>query len=80
MALSKERLLKVYRDMVMIRRFEEVIEEYAANGTIPGFVHLSIGQEACQAGVVDALKKTDPGSQGTRSHCSVRNRPQISDG
>ena len=36
MALSKERLLKVYRDMVMIRRFEEVIEEYAANGTIPG--------------------------------------------
>ena len=33
MALSKERLLKVYRDMVMIRRFEEVIEEYAANGT-----------------------------------------------
>ena len=31
MALSKERLLKVYRDMVMIRRFEEVIEEYAAN-------------------------------------------------
>lgn len=41
MALSKERLLKVYRDMVMIRRFEEVIEEYAANGTIPGFVHLS---------------------------------------
>ena len=49
MALSKERLLKVYRDMVMIRRFEEVIEEYAANGTIPGFVHLSIGQEACQA-------------------------------
>ena len=82
MALSKERLLKVYRDMVMIRRFEEVIEEYAANGTIPGFVHLSIGQEACQAGVVDALKKTDykfP-DQGTRSHCSVRNRPQISDG
>lgn len=57
MALSKERLLKVYRDMVMIRRFEEVIEEYAANGTIPGFVHLSIGQEACQAGVVDALKR-----------------------
>ena len=35
MALSKERLLKVYRDMVMIRRFEEVIEEYAANGRFP---------------------------------------------
>lgn len=49
MVLDKTRLEKLYRDMVMIRRFEEVIEEYAANGTIPGFVHLSIGQEACQA-------------------------------
>ena len=33
--LSNERLLKLYRDMVMIRRFEEVIETYAANGTVP---------------------------------------------
>ena len=71
MALSKERLLKVYRDMVMIRRFEEVIEEYAANGTIPGFVHLSIGQEACQAGVVDALKKTDYKFPDHRGHGAI---------
>ena len=59
MALEKTRLLKLYRDMYMIRRFEEVIEEYAANGTIPGFVHLSTGQEACAAGVVDCLRTTD---------------------
>lgn len=71
MALSKDRLLKVYRDMVMIRRFEEVIEEYAANGTIPGFVHLSIGQEACQAGVVDALKKTDYKFPDHRGHGAI---------
>lgn len=71
MALSKERLLKVYRDMVMIRRFEEVIEQYAANGTIPGFVHLSIGQEACQAGVVDALRKTDYKFPDHRGHGAI---------
>ena len=55
----------------MIRRFEEVIEEYAANGTIPGFVHLSIGQEACQAGVVDALKKTDYKFPDHRGHGAI---------
>lgn len=69
--LSKERLLKLYRDMVMIRRFEEVIETYAANGTIPGFVHLSIGQEACQAGVVDCLRKTDYKFPDHRGHGAI---------
>lgn len=71
MALSNERLLKLYRDMVMIRRFEEVIQEYAANGTIPGFVHLSIGQEACQAGVVGSLKKTDYKFPDHRGHGAI---------
>ena len=71
MALSKARLVKLYKDMYMIRRFEEVIEKYAANGTIPGFVHLSIGQEACQAGVVDALKKTDYKFPDHRGHGAI---------
>lgn len=71
MALPKERLLKLYRDMVMIRRFEEVIETYAANGTVPGFVHLSIGQEACQAGVIDCLKKTDYKFPDHRGHGAI---------
>jgi TPP-dependent pyruvate/acetoin dehydrogenase alpha subunit len=71
MALKKERLLKLYRDMFMIRRFEEVIEEYAANGTIPGFVHLSIGQEACQAGIIDCLKATDYKFPDHRGHGAI---------
>ncbi|MFL8631055.1 thiamine pyrophosphate-dependent dehydrogenase E1 component subunit alpha [Clostridioides difficile] len=71
MVLDKTRLEKLYRDMVMIRRFEEVIEEYAANGTIPGFVHLSIGQEACQAGIVDALRKTDYKFPDHRGHGTI---------
>lgn len=71
MALEKERLISLYRDMVMIRRFEEIIEVYAANGTIPGFVHLSIGQEACQAGVVKALRKTDYKFPDHRGHGAI---------
>jgi pyruvate dehydrogenase E1 component alpha subunit len=71
MKLPKKRLLKLYRDMFMIRQFEDVIEQYAANGTIPGFVHLSTGQEACQAGVVDCLKKTDYKFPDHRGHGAI---------
>ena len=71
MKLPKKRLLKLYRDMFMIRQFENVIEQYAANGTIPGFVHLSTGQEACQAGVVDCLKKTDYKFPDHRGHGAI---------
>lgn len=71
MALSKERLLELYYDMVSIRRFEEEVEKYSKNGTIPGFIHLSIGQEAAQAGVVGALKKTDYKFPDHRGHGAI---------
>lgn len=71
MALTKDRLWKVYRDMVLIRRFEEEVEKYAQNGTIPGFIHLSIGQEAAQAGVVEALKQTDYKFPDHRGHGAI---------
>jgi len=71
MALSKERLLGLYRDMVLIRKFEDCIQEYAANGTVPGFVHLSTGQEACQAGVVRALRTTDYKYPDHRGHGAI---------
>jgi len=71
MTLSKERMLKVYQDMVLIRRFEEVIEKYSKNGTIPGFIHLSIGQEAAQAGVIDVLRETDYKFPDHRGHGAI---------
>ena len=71
MALSKERLLKVYEDMVLIRRFEEEVEKYSKNGTIPGFIHLSIGQEAAQAGVIEALRETDYKFPDHRGHGAI---------
>ncbi|SRR6056297_6455 len=71
MALSKKRLLGLYYDMVSIRRFEEEVEKYSRNGTIPGFIHLSIGQEAAQAGVIGALKKTDYKFPDHRGHGAI---------
>ncbi|MFP4619462.1 MAG: thiamine pyrophosphate-dependent dehydrogenase E1 component subunit alpha [Spirochaetaceae bacterium] len=71
MALSKKRLQDLYYDMVSIRRFEEEVEKYSKNGTIPGFIHLSIGQEAAQAGVVGALKKTDYKFPDHRGHGAI---------
>jgi pyruvate dehydrogenase E1 component alpha subunit len=71
MALSKERLLKVYEDMVLIRRFEEEVEKYSKNGTIPGFIHLGVGQEAAQAGIIDAIRETDYKFPDHRSHGAI---------
>jgi TPP-dependent pyruvate/acetoin dehydrogenase alpha subunit len=71
MSLPKDRLLKVYVDMVLVRRFEEEVEKFSKNGTIPGFVHLSIGQEATQAGIIDALRETDYKFPDHRSHGAI---------
>jgi pyruvate dehydrogenase E1 component alpha subunit len=71
MSLPKDRLLKVYEDMVLIRRFEEEVEKYSKNGTIPGFIHLGIGQEATQAGIIDVLHETDYKFPDHRSHGAI---------
>jgi acetoin:2,6-dichlorophenolindophenol oxidoreductase subunit alpha len=67
-ALSPERralALQLYSVMVRIRRFEERTEELFRGGELPGFVHLSIGQEACAAGMCTAL---GPGDYITSTH------------
>ena len=53
--LSQERLLRLYRDMLLIRRFEEKAAELRMAGLIPGFLHPYIGQEAVAVGVCAAL-------------------------
>ena len=47
--------LALYRQMVTIRRFEEHAAALYRDGHIPGFCHLSIGQEACAVGACAAL-------------------------
>jgi pyruvate dehydrogenase E1 component alpha subunit len=43
---DKDELLKYYRDMLLIRRFEEKAGQLYGMGQIAGFCHLYIGQEA----------------------------------
>lgn len=71
MALETALLKDLYFDMYAIRRFEEEVEVYSKNGTIPGFIHLSIGQEASQAGPVRALRKTDYKFPDHRGHGAI---------
>ena len=49
-ALSDERLHELFREMLLIRRFEEKVEERFRAGELPGFLHVCIGQEAVAFG------------------------------
>lgn len=68
MQLNREQLLKAWRDMVTIRRFEERVQEEFAKGGIPGFVHLYAGQEASAVGVCSHLGPQDRIASTHRGH------------
>ena len=57
--LSKARLLHAYRQMRLIRDFEERLHVEIATGEIPGFTHLYAGQEAVAVGVCEQLTDAD---------------------
>jgi pyruvate dehydrogenase E1 component alpha subunit len=52
-------LLDIYTRILRIRRFEEQVGKLFAQGQLPGFVHLYIGEEAVGAGVCAALRDDD---------------------
>ena len=53
---SKEQMLEFYRQMMLIRRFEEKAGQLYGLGLIGGFCHLYIGQEAVAVGLQSALE------------------------
>ena len=66
---SKEELLEFYRQMVLIRRFEEKAGQLYGLGFIGGFCHLYIGQEAVAVGIQSALQPgKDSVITGYRDH------------
>jgi pyruvate dehydrogenase E1 component alpha subunit len=65
---SKDELLKYYREMVLIRRFEERAGQLYGMGLIGGFCHLYIGQEAVAVGMYAAAAKGDQVITGYRDH------------
>jgi len=66
--LNREELLRAYRGMVTIRRFEERVQEEFSKGGIPGFVHLYAGQEASAVGVCQHLGPKDYIASTHRGH------------
>ena len=64
----REELLKAYRDMVLIRRFEERAGQLYGMGLIGGFCHLYIGQEAVVVGMQMCLKPGDQVITSYRDH------------
>ena len=65
---SKDQELKAYREMLLIRRFEEKAGQLYGMGFIGGFCHLYIGQEAVVTGMQMSLKEGDQVITGYRDH------------
>ena len=61
-------MLKLYRDMLLIRRFEEKAGQMYGMGLIGGFCHLYIGQEAVVVGVLAAVEEGDTIVTSYRDH------------
>ena len=57
--LDKKQIADFYRQMLLIRRFEEASGRYYMQGKIKGFIHLYIGQEAVAVGAISALGPED---------------------
>ncbi|MBB1091202.1 pyruvate dehydrogenase (acetyl-transferring) E1 component subunit alpha [Rhodopseudomonas pseudopalustris] len=65
---TKEQELHAFRDMLLIRRFEEKAGQLYGMGAIGGFCHLYIGQEAVVVGMQMALREGDQVITGYRDH------------
>lgn len=68
MSLSNEKIIEMYRTMLKIRKFEEKARDLFAEGKIPGFVHLYIGEEAVATGVCANLNENDYITSTHRGH------------
>ena len=66
--LAPEQMLKLYRDMLLIRRFEEKAGQMYGMGLIGGFCHLYIGEEAVVVGVMAAIRDGDTIVTSYRDH------------
>ena len=66
--LSGETLRDFFREMLLIRRFEEKVEERFRAGELPGFLHVAIGQEAVAVGVCRAMEDGDVFGSTHRAH------------
>ena len=66
--MEKEGLLRLFYEMVVIRRMEERAAELYQQGKIGGFLHLYIGQEAVSTGLISARIPEDRVITAYRDH------------
>ena len=66
-----QELTALYRSMSLIRHVETALTRLFANGEVPGFIHLSIGQEGVAVGVASALHQQDSLATTHRGHGHV---------
>src|SRR5687768_12291525 len=69
--LSRDQLISAFALMTQIREFEETIRRLYGEGKLPGFMHVSIGQEAVPVGVSLNLRPTDVITTTHRGHGDV---------
>ncbi|GMQ93843.1 MAG: pyruvate dehydrogenase (acetyl-transferring) E1 component subunit alpha [Acidimicrobiia bacterium] len=69
--MKQDQAIQAYNTMVLIRTFEQTILELHKAGRLPGFMHVSIGQEAVPTGVSLALKPDDVITTTHRGHGDV---------
>jgi TPP-dependent pyruvate/acetoin dehydrogenase alpha subunit len=69
--LPREQLIEFLAEMLLIRRFEEKVEERFRAGELAGFLHVCIGQEAVAVGVCRALHDGDVIGSTHRAHGHV---------
>jgi TPP-dependent pyruvate/acetoin dehydrogenase alpha subunit len=66
--IAAEQWIRMYRRMVMIRLFEEQVNELYTRALMPGLAHLYIGEEAVAVGICEALRPTDYVTSTHRGH------------
>jgi len=67
-AVQVEQWLRMYRQMLRIRAFEEQVNQLYTRALMPGLAHLYIGEEAVAVGVCEALRKDDYITSTHRGH------------
>ncbi len=65
---NEEEALNIYKLLWQVRFFETRASELYKDGELPGFIHLSLGQEACAVGACSALNKNDFITSTHRGH------------
>ncbi|WP_085992985.1 thiamine pyrophosphate-dependent dehydrogenase E1 component subunit alpha [Oceanobacillus senegalensis] len=66
--ISSEKLIHLYKQMWLIRLFDERLEQFFAKGLMHGTTHLSVGQEATAVGACAVLKDADKITSTHRGH------------